>query len=72
MKDFELCGISKIKIRQELNLLIYYNMIEWNEEKHLFRIKPSEEWKAPFHGGFDPERGMELVKLNLQHSLENE
>jgi hypothetical protein len=72
MRDFELCGISKIKIRQEINTLVDYNMIEENQEEHLFRLKCPSEWKAPFHDGFSLERKKELVRINMQHAKENE
>lgn len=67
MQDFELAGISKIKIRKEIDQLVDLGVIEWNQEEHLFKIKDPREWKAPYHSGYNDERSRELFALNLKH-----
>jgi hypothetical protein len=69
MMDFELSGISRIKIRKELDELIGMRVIEWKKEEHLFRIKDPREWKgAPYHSGYNDDRSRELFFLNLSHA----
>jgi hypothetical protein len=66
MQDFELAGISKIKIRNELTQLVGMNVIEWNEEENTFSIKDPREWKAKYHSGYNDPRAQELFILNLK------
>lgn len=68
MKDFELAGISAIKIRNEINQLVDMEVIEWNQEEHLFKINDPREWKAPYHSGYSDHRSRELFYLNLRHA----
>lgn len=68
MKDFELAGISKIIVRKEIDQLINMNIIEWNQNENLFRIKDPREWGAPYHSGYSDERSRELFYLNLKHA----
>lgn len=68
MKDFELAGVSKIKIRNEINQLVELNVLEWNQEEGLFRIKDPREWNAPYHNGYSDDRSRELFFLNLKHA----
>lgn len=69
MRDFEICGISSIKIRKELEQLIEMNVIEWKQEENLFRIKSPREWiDAPYNSGFSFDRSLELRRINLSHA----
>lgn len=69
MMDFELAGISKIKIRNELNQLIKMGVVEWKQEENLFRINDPRKWTGiPYHSTYNDERAKELFFLNLQHS----
>lgn len=66
--DFELAGISKTKIKSELEKLEEMNVIEWKREEYLFRIKSNEEWNVPFNSGYNDKRVIELVFLNMEHA----
>lgn len=68
MRDFELCGISKIKIRNEINQLIEMGVVEWKPEEHMFKINDPRKWTAPYHGGYNDERSRELFFINLKHA----
>jgi hypothetical protein len=68
MKDFELAGISKIKIRSEIDQLLEMRVIEWNHDENTFSIKNPLEWTAPYHSGYNDERSRELFLLNLKHA----
>lgn len=68
MKDFELAGISKIKIRSEIDQLIDMKVIKWNQAENLFCITNPIEWTAPYHSGYSDERSRELFFLNLKHA----
>lgn len=68
MRDFEICGVSKIKIRKELDQLVEMDIIEWNEEAHLFRMKDPREWKAAYISSYNDNRSRELFILNLRHA----
>jgi hypothetical protein len=68
MRDFELAGISKVKIRSEIDQLIEMNVIEWNQKENTFRITNPLGWTAPYHNGYSDERSRELFFLNLKHA----
>jgi hypothetical protein len=68
MQDFEIAGISKIKIRAELTQLVEMNVIDWNEEGNSFALTDPREWKVKFHSGYNNERARELFILNLKDS----
>jgi hypothetical protein len=67
MQDFEACGVSKTKIRNELDKLISLKMIDWDKEENLFSINDPSEWMAPYHIGLSDQRIKELFFLNLKH-----
>lgn len=71
MRDFELAGVSKIKIRSEINKLVELNVLNWNQEENLFRINDPREWEAPYHSGYSDDRSRELFFLNLKHAKIN-
>jgi hypothetical protein len=69
MRDFELAGISKIKIRKELDQLIEMGVVEWKPEEHLFKITDPRKWTgAPYHSGYNDARSKELFLINLKHA----
>jgi hypothetical protein len=68
MQDWEIAGISKIKIRSELTRLMELDVIDWNEEDNSFALKDAREWKVKFHSGYNNERARELFILNLKDS----
>jgi hypothetical protein len=68
LKDFELCGVSKTKIKEELNRLVELNVLSWDEGLNKFEIKSPVEWEAPYHYGYNDPRSVELFILNLKDS----
>lgn len=66
LQDFELCGIGRTKIKQELDKLINMNVIEHNELLSLYGITDPSKWLAPYHAGYNPSRSQELFLLNLR------
>jgi hypothetical protein len=68
MRDWEIVGISKVKIRQELTQLVKMDVLHWEEEGNVFRIKDIREWKAKYHNGYNDERANELFALNIKDS----
>lgn len=67
LQDFEIAGISKNKIKNELKKLIEMNVIEWDQEGKKFRIQEPRFWNnAPYNAGYNDERSRELFLLNLQ------
>jgi hypothetical protein len=65
MRDFEIAGISKIKVRTELIQLVELDVINWDEEKSLFSFKDVREWKLKFNNGYNHDRATELFELNV-------
>lgn len=68
MQDWEIAGISKIKIRNELTQLVELKVIDWNEDENSFNLKDPREWKVKFHSGYNDDRAKELFILNLKDS----
>lgn len=68
MKDFELAGISSIKIRSEVDQLVDKGVIIWNQGESLFSINDPREWTAKHHSGYSDGRIRDLFVLNLKHS----
>jgi hypothetical protein len=66
MQDWEIVGVSKVKIRNELTQLVNMDVIEWKEEENSFRVKDIREWKAKYHSGYNNERADELFALNIR------
>lgn len=67
MKNFEICGVSSIKIRKELELLVDMFIIDWNQEENLFRIKDTKDWLAPTISSFSHDTSQDIFNLNLKH-----
>ena len=68
MKDFEIAGISSIKIRNEIDQLIEMGVVNWNQEEMLFSINDPRIWTAPYHSTYNDVRSRELFALNIQHA----
>lgn len=67
LSDFEVAGISKFKIKDEINKMMDMNVIEWNQEENLFRVKEPRFWSVPLNMGYKDQRSRELFLLNLEH-----
>jgi hypothetical protein len=65
MRDFEIAGVGKDKIRKELDRLVELNVLDWNQEEKSFAVKDPWGWKVKYHSGYNHERGTELFLLNL-------
>lgn len=68
MKDFEIAGISSVKIRNEIDQLIEMGVVNWNQEEMLFCINDPRKWTAPYHSTYNDVRSRELFVLNVQHA----
>jgi hypothetical protein len=69
VQDFEIAGISKKHINDELKKLLSMKVIDWNKEEKLFKINEPRFWEnCPYNSGYNDERSRELFMLNLQHA----
>lgn len=68
LQDFEVAGISKRKIKTEIEKLLEMNVITWNKEEKLFSIQEPKFWTAPYNYGYNDDRSRELFILNLEHA----
>jgi hypothetical protein len=69
LQDFELAGISKKHIRNELDKLIEMNVICENKEENVYSIIEPRFWKnVPYNAGYNDDRSRELFLLNLDHA----
>jgi hypothetical protein len=66
IQDFEVCGISKTKAREEIDKLVDMNVIDWNMDENRFSIKKPFEWNVPFHSGYRDMRTQELFFINFK------
>lgn len=65
LKDFELCGVSRTKIRSELETLEEAKIITWDRENMYFGICDNvREMEVPKIATNDEERVDELFKIN--------
>lgn len=64
IQDFEICGVSKTKVRQELDKLLDLDVIEWNKDENLFKISKPSMWKADYHKSHVHTRFIELMTIN--------
>lgn len=67
MQDFEACGVSRARIRGEIDKLVELKIITWNKDENLFSITDPSEWLAPYHTGMSEQRIKEIFFLNLKH-----
>lgn len=69
LQDFELAGISKKKIKDELKKLIDMNVVNWNKDENLFSITDPRKWDTvPYNVGYNIPRSRELFYLNIVHA----
>jgi hypothetical protein len=69
LQDFELAGISKKHIRNEMDKLIDMNVISENREDGLYKIIEPRYWiNVPYNAGYNDNRSRELFLLNLDHA----
>lgn len=68
LQDFEIAGISKSKVKTELEKLENMNVIQWNREVNTFRVLDLEKWVVPFNSGYSEDRARELFMVNVRHA----
>ncbi|MCY7861086.1 replication protein [Bacillus haynesii] len=68
MQDFELCGVSKTKVRDELNKLCELNVILWDKDSKEFSINDPKYWEVPFHNNYSDKRYQQMFIENLDHA----
>jgi hypothetical protein len=69
LADFEIAGISKKHIRNELDKLIEMNVIVENKEDSLYAVNEPRLWiNTPYNYGYNDIRSQELFLLNLDHA----
>jgi hypothetical protein len=69
LQDFEIAGISKKHIKNELNKLMEMNVVTWDQEEKTFSIQEPRFWiNCPYNAGYNDARSQELFVLNLQHA----
>lgn len=68
LSDFEVAGISKFKIKNELIKMLNMRVIEWNQEENLFRITEPKYWDTSINVGYKDKRSRDLFLLNLEHA----
>lgn len=66
--DFSLSGVGINKVKYELQALEEMDVIDWNRDKNLYRIKETIYWKVPYSSLYNDERTKELFFLNLKHA----
>jgi len=65
LSDFEQCGISRTKIRVELQKLIDLKVIVWDREEMIFYINPNtDEWRTPTVKMYKENKYKALVDAN--------
>ncbi|MET3689864.1 hypothetical protein ABIC37_005414 [Priestia megaterium] len=63
--DFEYCGVSRTKVKEELVKLEKANVLKWNREEMLFQINHNaDEWKVKPTPLFNKDRLQKLIELN--------
>ncbi|WP_426453809.1 replication protein [Paenibacillus sp. S-38] len=69
---FELCGVGKNHIKDELLYLESCKVLFWDREAKLFEVnKNYDEWQVSPVKGWDEFRFEELIALNLKESSQN-
>ncbi len=72
LKDFELCGVRKNHIRNELQQLVTANVIFWEERANVFQFnKHYDQWEIDPIAGFDTQKMKNLISLNLDTQSPN-
>lgn len=66
MKSFELCGVSRTKIKDELTHLEKSRVLIWNKDEKLFEInKDYESWFISLVKSWDEREFQELISTNI-------
>ncbi|KZR59143.1 replication protein [Pseudobacillus badius] len=68
MQDFELCGVSKTKIKEEIDKLVKMNVLDWDKPNNTFTIKDPDMWEVPHHSSYSEYKARELFLANLKHA----
>ncbi|MCM2535825.1 replication protein [Neobacillus pocheonensis] len=63
LSDFQISGVSKTKVKEELEKLVTMNVIEINDTR--YSIKDPAEWDVPYHKSYYDPRAREVFMLNL-------
>lgn len=70
LKDFEVCGVGKTNITQELKYLTTTKVIVWDKEENTFTFnKDYDMWQISPVKGWDEEVFKELLHINLTKKL---
>lgn len=65
LSSFEILGVNRTKIRNELEKLEADKVIFWNRDKMTFRINPdTDQWKIPMNKNHTSDRIQRLIDLN--------
>ncbi|MCU6603807.1 replication protein [Peribacillus frigoritolerans] len=65
LKDWENCGISQSKIKQELEQLVEMKVIFWDKDKMEFSFNVNtDEWQAKLLECFSEDRCQRILKMN--------
>lgn len=72
LMDFQLAGISKTVVNEELRDLEKMGVITWIKEpdRNIFSINDIVSWKAPYHDHYSEPRAYELFVDNLAYLQE--
>lgn len=66
LKDFELCGVSRTKIKAELEYLTNARVIEWDRYENRFMFcKDYDSWKISIVLNYDRELLNHLIHINV-------
>ncbi|MFW5438831.1 replication protein [Paenibacillus apiarius] len=66
MKQFELCGVSRTKVKDELMYLEKCRVLIWDQQNKLFEInKDYENWYISLVKTWDEQEFEELISMNL-------
>lgn len=65
LTSFEVTGVSRHKIRSEIEKLEKINIVSWDREKMIFKINVDiDTWKVPFSETYKPSKLETLFTLN--------
>lgn len=65
LNSFEVSGVSRHKIKAELQKLVDLKVVEWNQETMIFKITTEvENWKVDFADHYSPGKIEQIIALN--------
>jgi hypothetical protein len=70
MQDFELCGINKTVVNEELKKLVELNVLSWDKVGNRFSIREPHGWLVSYHTGYNDARAGDVFTLNLNDALD--